>query len=393
MTRKLTFPYSLIMAFYWANFAVLLNYASVYLLGRGLPNTSIGLLISAASLLAAAAQPLLGSYADRPESPSVKKLLLIGCLCFLLLAAGIIFSADVSSPLLIVTYTLAITVMQSMMTLTNALGTVSARAGHRVNFGIARGIGSLAYALVSLAIGSAAARLGNEIIPLVSIVLYAALFLCVLPFPFKKPETPPKSASLRKPFLRRYPAFSIVLAASVCLYTSHSLLNNFMFQILSSKGGGSEALGISSAVGALVEIPMMFLFARLLRRIPVRRWMIISGFAFLLKSIGSLLVPNVYGFYAVQTLQLFAFAVLAVASVYYADECMAPEDAVKGQAFLAMTSTVGSVIASATGGWLIDSFGIPVLLGVSIAASALGAVIMYLGIDIFGKKPLPAKKF
>ena len=100
MTRKLTFPYSLIMAFYWANFAVLLNYASVYLLGRGLPNTSIGLLISAASLLAAAAQPLLGSYADRPESPSVKKLLLIGCLCFLLLTAVLMHAEPIHSYLL-----------------------------------------------------------------------------------------------------------------------------------------------------------------------------------------------------------------------------------------------------------------------------------------------------
>ena len=379
--RKLTVPYALIMGFYWANYAILLNYASVYLLGQGLPNTAIGLLIAVASLLAAAAQPLLGAYADRPESPSVKRLLLIATALFLLLTAGIVFSANVSSALLIVTFTLAVTVMQAMSSLTNALGTVSARAGHRVNFGIARGIGSLAYALASLAIGSAVTRFGNGLIPLAAIGVYVVLGICILPFPFKKPEAEEKKGSRPGNFFRRYPQFTVVLAAAICLYASHSLINNFMFQIVSAKGGDSESLGIASAIGALVEIPMMFFFTRLLRRIPAGRWMVISGFAFLIKSVCSLLVPNVYGFYGVQTLQIFAFAIFAVASVYYADECMAPEDAVKGQAFLAMTSTVGAVFASAIGGWLIDAFGVPVLLGASIAFAALGAFVLWVGIE------------
>lgn len=379
--RKLTVPYSLIMAFYWANYAILLNYASVYLLGRGLPNTVIGLVVALASLLAAILQPLLGAYADRPESPSVKKLLLIATAIFLCFTAGIVLSANVSPALLVLFFTLAIMVMQGMSCLANALGTVSARSGNRVNFGIARGTGSLAFALASLAMGSAVTRFGNDLIPLTAILVYIGLFICILPFPFKKPAVEEKKEIQKGNFFRRYPQFTIVLAAAICLYASHSLINNFMFQILSSKGGNSESLGIASAIGALVEIPMMFFFTRLLRRIPARSWMIISGFAFLLKSFLSLLAPNVYTFYGVQTLQIFAFAVFAVASVYYADECMAPEDAVKGQAFLAMTSTVGAVFASAIGGWLIDTFGVPVLLGTAVTFSGLGAIVLWRGIS------------
>ena len=74
--HSLTARYSLIMAFYWSNFAVLSNYASVYLLGRGMNNTEIGIMIAAASLLAALTQPLLGAFADNPRSPSVKNILI-----------------------------------------------------------------------------------------------------------------------------------------------------------------------------------------------------------------------------------------------------------------------------------------------------------------------------
>ena len=154
------------------------------------------------------------------------------------------------------------------------------------------------------------------------------------------------------------------------------MINNFMFQILASKGGDSTSLGIASAIGAIVEIPMMFLFTRLLRRIPAATWLVICGFAFLVKTVGSLLVPNVLGFYGMQVLQILAFAVLAVASVYYADATMAPEDAAKGQALLVMTSTVGSVIASAFGGWLLDASGVTTLLITASAAAGLGAVIL-----------------
>ena len=108
----------------------------------------------------------------------------------------------------------------------------------------------------------------------------------------------------------------------------------------------------------------------------------ISGFAFTVKSVVTLLAPGVFGFYAAQLFQLFGYAVITVASVYYTGENMQPQDAIKGQAFFTMTNTAGSVMASALGGALLDKSGPSLLIMTAILFSAAGAAVMVKGISI-----------
>ena len=376
---SLTAHYALIMAFFWSNFTVLSNYASVYLLGHQFRNTEIGFMIAAASLLSALVQPLVGIYADRPRSLSVKQILFGMTGLFLMATVLISISSERSPLILIVSYAVALMLLQSMIPFTNALGTLSAGAGHRINFGIARGVGSLAYAIASILIGMATERFGISIIPLTAIGAYTGLGLCLLPFPFRKNTVTSKKDS-SKGFLKKYPGFVIILAASSCLYSSHVLLGNFAFQIISSKGGNSESLGFAYAIAAVMELPMMFCFTRLLKRMNAGKWLIVSGFAFFVKSAGTLVASNVAGFQCVQSLQILAYAVITVASVYYIDDIMKPEDAVKGQAFFTMTNTIGSVLASAIGGWLLDISGVTSLVTTAIGFAGIGAITMLVGV-------------
>lgn len=375
----LTVHFSLIMVLYWANFAVLSNFASVYLLGKGFQNTDIGLMIALSALASALSQPLIGAYADRENSPSVKRILLMLIVLFLLSTALIPFSAGFSAIMLFLAYAAALMLMQSMLALTNALGTLTVRAGKTINFGMARGIGSLGYAITSLLMGNAVTRYGIDFIPPAALLTYALFALCVLLFPFQKQPFPMKDASAQS-FFKKYPRFLLILPAAVFLYANHALLNNFMFQIIRFKGGDTQSLGAAFAIAAIAELPMMFFFSRLLRCIPAGRWLVIGGIAFLLKAVGTLLALNVAGVYAVQLMQIFAYAVLTVASVYYADSVMAPQDAVKGQAYFAMTNTAGGVLGSALGGRLIDLAGVPQLLISAVAFALLGAALMWAGI-------------
>lgn len=56
---------------------------------------------------------------------------------------------------------------------------------------------------------------------------------------------------------------------------------------------------------------------------------------------------------------------------------MADEDRVTGQAFMTMTSAVGSVIGNLSGGWLIDRGGVTMMMTFSVllAVVATGGVI------------------
>ncbi len=381
-----TVHYSIIMALYWSNFAILLNYASVYLLERGFQNTQIGIMLAAAALAAAVAQPLIGSYADRPGSLSVKSLLLAGTGIFLVLAMLIPATAVHARLLLPVVYAAAAMVLQSLTALMNALGTVSDKECGYVNFGVARGVGSLGYAAASALIGRGVARFGNSMIPWLAAGIYAVLAVCVFLFPFAR-EPAGGRRSGREGFLSRYPGYTVVLAAAILLYTAHSLLNNFMFQVISYKGGDSASMGIAYAIAAVTELPVMFFFSRLLRILPSGKWLLVSGFAFTAKHLGALLAPGVTGFCATQLMQVLAYALLAVASVYYTERVIPAEDAVKGQSCFAMTATAGSVLGSALGGRLLDVLGVPSLLLLSVFFSAAGAAVMAAGLRIQDSQP------
>lgn len=54
-------------------------------------------------------------------------------------------------------------------------------------------------------------------------------------------------------------------------------------------------------------------------------------------------------FYGIQIFQMLGWGLMAAASVYYVNSIMDAEDAIKGQAYITMTYTLGSVIGAFLG--------------------------------------------
>ena len=135
-------------------------------------------------------------------------------------------------------------------------------------------------------------------------------------------------------------------------------------------------MGLAIAVAAIVELPTMFLFGWMLKKVRVDIWFRISGIFFVLKSLGTLLAPNMMTYYVIQIFQMFGWALITVSSVYYVNSIMEEQDAIKGQAYMTMTYTLGSVLASLAGGVLIDAAGVNSMLGVSVAAGVIGMLII-----------------
>ena len=210
-------------------------------------------------------------------------------------------------------------------------------------------------------------------------VLFYGLFLLSLAlYPCQRsplPEGSGKAASLLTVF-RKYPRFMAMLGGCVLLFISHILLNNFTLQIIRTKGGGSSEMGVAMAIAALSELPTMLLFSFLLKKKGSWFWMRLTGFFFILKSLGSYLCTGVGSFYAVQLIQMLAWAVIAVASVYYINAVMEPEDAVKGQALYTMAYTLGSVLGALLGGWIIDALGVDAMLLFGTASAIVGTAVV-----------------
>lgn len=164
-TKNLTPIYAFIQGLYWMNFAAIMGYSGFYLLGSGFSNTEIGIIIAIAGILSAVLQPVLASYADRPESPSLKKFLQLLLVLQLILGIALLFCKSIL--LTGVVYGCGVTLLQLLTPFINSLGMESINQGQTLNFGIARGMGSVAYAALSYVLGIITSRTGITAVPVV----------------------------------------------------------------------------------------------------------------------------------------------------------------------------------------------------------------------------------
>ena len=403
--NSLTKKYALAQAFFWVCFMIILEFSGIFLLGSGLSNTMIGLLLALSGLLSAILQPAIASYADNSKSPSVKTFLFLFIIGMVLISVILLF---LHRHILLIAFLYGawIVILQVLTPFHNALATETINQGKTINIGFTRAIASLVCGIVSYFFGTLTDRFGIRMFPLAILFFIVLYLVTILSFPFQKirsndsdPRNLSSNNALKKAskkdvglpsgiftFFRKYNIFSIALIGCTCLYISHILLVNFTYQIILTKGGGTYESGIAIMIGAFAEIPALMAFSALLRKKKAGFWIVISGIFYTVRAISSLLVQSVTAFYLVELLQMTSWAILSLAVVYYVNDCMQAKDTIKGQAYMAATYTIAIVLGSSLGGLLIDRFGVRHMLLFASATAAIGLFLVYLAIIILPKK-------
>ena len=280
-----TAGYACIQSSYWLSFSAVMGFTSLYLLDVGFTNTEIGIIIAIAGIISAILQPMFAGYADKPKSPSLKKIILFlaSLLLILSLALFLLYRRSVFFNGLF--YGGCITLLQLLQPLINSLGMEVVNQGKKLNFGISRGIGSIAYAVAAYFLGLIVAKSGAGAIPISMIVTFATVFFFTLRFSFQKGTHTESSANHEKTgnpfiFFKKYPRFAVTLIGCWLIYVSHILLNSFTFQIVENIGGGSSEMGFSMALAAILELPTMFLFFQNAEKSTLRH--LVSDFRYFL---------------------------------------------------------------------------------------------------------------
>ena len=386
-----TLRYTFLQGSYWACYCCIMTFSSVYLLAQGFSNAQIGVLISISGILATLLQPLVSRGADRLKKLSLRQFCAL-LISLQLVVGGLLFLLR-GQLLQQVLYGLLIILVQLLMPLCSALGMACLNAGFSLNFGVARGAGSVAFGLVSAGCGQLVLVLGARSIPLAMTALHLLFLLSVLAFRFHGNETSPADptpeVSSHKPHLGQYRQLVWVLVGSTLLFISHNLLNTFAFQIVQPLGGDSGAMGTTLFLQSVMELPVMFLFGWLLTKCSSRFWLQLSGVGFFLHALGAWLAPNMGVMYAIQIFEMPGYALFALASVYFVNETAPPDQRVQGQAWFTMCATLGSVLASFTGGFLLDLWGAGALLAFSTLTGGIGMVLLWvlLGKGRYGDTP------
>ena len=401
--KILTIKYALLQGSYWMSFCAVYNFATVYLLSKSFSSKEVGVMLAVINIFAAVLQPLVANFADQTKRISLKNL--VALIALIILFIAVILPA--ASNILLATgilFFLVCTLMVTIQPLINSLGMEYIGRGIPVDFGIARSMGSLSYAITSFVLGNLIEKNGTSILPYSYIIIFALIL--IFAYTYKLPKTTPNplpheektlsayaesievvemitdtGATGFSAYFRKYRKFGLYLVGLVFLFTCFNLFNIYMIKIIENVGGNKANLGTAIALAAILELPVMFSFTKILRRFNNTTLLKISVVILSLKAIATLFAKSIGMIYFAQAFQLLSYAIFIPASIHYVGQIMDLKDRIKGQAFTSVTMTLGGVTGSLLGGWLLSATSIYNMLLLGTFLSLIGSVIAYLSIE------------
>lgn len=398
LARQLSIKYAFLQSAYWISACIFSNFAAVYLHYKNFSNTQIGIIFSLSSLFCIILQPLISSFADKTKKISLRWIVIFLMLT-VFLAAFLLYLIPDFVLLITILYIYILMILFTLIPLLNSLAFEHMNKGIPMNFGLSRGTGSIAFAVVSFFLGIAVNRYGAGILILLFLCSTCFMILSAYIFRIKNPIITSESIVNAEPstidqpihtdtsstavpssvlgFFLLNKRFTVFLIGVSMIFYTHNLLNTYLINIIENVGGNSADMGLSLTIAAFLELPTMASFMLLVKRIKCNTLIKISAFFFLIKVLIAWLAPVVSVVHLSQGFQSLAFALFTPASVFYVNAIIAKEDRIKGQSMLGVaTLGLSGAIANITGGKILDTLGVSDMLMLGTAVSAIGFLVI-----------------
>ncbi|MBE6036479.1 MAG: MFS transporter [Clostridiales bacterium] len=380
LAGRFNLHYGIVQSAYWMAYGCLVSFAAVLLQAKGFAIGSVGIILALSHVISIVLQPRVAAWIDRNHTIRLNHVIAAisgaAVLCCLLLffcegrvwAAGICF---VGAAMLHITN----------QALVNALGMETVEKGVPINYGLSRSTGSITFAIMFFFMGSLVETLGEDVLIFSFSALGILLVLSVLLYrpPVQKDyraKALSKNSGNPVEFFRKYPAFGLALVGVVCMHASHAYINNYMIAIAEKCGGSSSVTGISIAIAALTELPVLIIFDRLLKKWRVDRLLAASAVGYGVRAALVLLASTVPMLYFAQCFHIVGYALFLPSIVHFSRVSVKSEDLVQGQAYGGMAISMAGILGSLTGGFLIDGIGVNGMLAVAVVLPVIGLLIL-----------------
>ncbi len=376
--KKENIRYCLLQGCYMMLMCSAFNYVTYYLLDLDIPNDRIGILIAVGCTVAVVLQQILGRMVDIGTLEAKKLLLLLVVLQAALGFTMVFLRVPALTTVMFGMILCSILVIQPIL---NSFTFYYENEGITINYGIARGIGSLCFSGVSVALGYLTANVGSFMVPLCLGAVSAVIFLILLTMPSLKGSHISSSGEKPKSTFRLtdYPAFIWMLAGLSMVMLFHNMVMTYFIYVIQKAGGDSSHMGIAIGISGIVEIPVLFFYTKIRGNRSSRVFLAASGAAFFAKAALFIVARNIGMIYAIQCLQCLAYGLMAASRVYYVDEVVGKENEATGQSCMSATETIGIVLGSVVGGFLMNAGGVDLLLWVGAAVCLAGMLCMFMG--------------
>jgi MFS transporter, PPP family, 3-phenylpropionic acid transporter len=356
-------------------------YLPVWFAHHGLSGSRIGLILSLPMLARAFTAPLLAVWAD---SFRLRRTALT------ILAAGVTAAyALMALPWGFAWWMVVWFAASSMFTTLSPLADVIALRRARVdgfNFGWPRGIGSAAFIVGNVGMGSILARGSPELVLvwMVAASALAALGARVLLPPDPVHEEGPAGALADRMAglsgLLKDPVFMTAVISAGLIQSAHAFYYGFSTLAWKRQGIGEDMTGVLWATGVATEIGFMWFLEPWRRRIGPRNLLMLGGAAAVVRWTALAFSPPLWALFPLQTLHAMSYAATFLASLLLVERLSTPRNASAAQAInSALSGGVLSGVATIFSGWLFDHTGAHgyLLMSAMSAVGLLGALRLY----------------
>jgi MFS transporter, PPP family, 3-phenylpropionic acid transporter len=378
-TRPAVAVHGLFVTFGFA-VAAFFPFFAIYLKSRGLDPSEIGIVLAAMATARLIANPFLGHAADTRFGRL--RMLQAGAFCTALAA----FTLNSMHGLIPVAATAAIVAAFMVATGPNidAIALVHLGPERMADYGRIRAWESLSYAGACLAFGGLMQAIGIGW----TMPLFAVSFLSVLVWSSTVTRDRPgkrapsgKLGSVGEVF-REAPRFWGFLVALLLLWTGFNGAWNYISLKITSEGGGPLLVGVGTALGGLMEVPVMRLSSRLQSRFGLRK---VFGLGACIYATGFLLWGLISNPTIVSLLTVFegaGFALLFTTSVVVVGRLVPSSLYSTGNSIAQMVGFgIGPIIGGLSGGFVYQHLG-PVVLYVGASSFALaGGIAAWFALD------------
>ena len=377
--KNLTLRYSITQFTYWAASSGAAAFATTYLLDKGVPSGTVGLMLALAGLVSCLTQPILAAFADRAERFLLTKMLLLFsvlcCLCF---------SAQLVSglPLMLtaILYMVGVWSSDVMVPLLNALSVACNGAGFSINYGAARGIGSAATAISSLVIGFIIAELGTTWMLLFLLIARICCIITLVGYPSIRKavsvRTEKQESCSIPQFFSRYRWYCVSLLGIAFFGMFLAMMENYLIAIMGALGGDSSHVGTALFISAIVTSPVIFFFSKIRAKTKDTNLLKIAAVSFLVRAVCLYFAKDIWAIYVLQLLHITSYGFMHPAQVYYANAKVGSTDMVKGQAFITAAYALGCSAGNFAGGQLLN-LGVDAILIAGIVMAGIGTLIVF----------------
>lgn len=348
-----------------------LGFGVYFLEHFGFSFIGIGTAMAVSSLIASILQRGLGRLQDARQY-SWKNILIVLNIIMLISSLAIFIAPPF---MLLILFGVIVVAVGCMYPFLNSAVFYYQHNGIQTNFGVSRGFASLSYMIGAIIMGNMLLYFGVMVINYFSaislIIMIAVLYM--LPY-YGSYETENRRSKLKDSVLLKYPMFLFCFIAVTLFMIFHNMFMGYLINIFENVGGNIQDVSIANSLGALLELPTMFLFSRIMEKVSVKKLIIFASFCYIIRALIVLFAHSTAGIYLSFLFHMLSFAIIIPASVQLTDEIMDKDEKYEGHTLIGSTLTFGAIFSYFIGGSIIDTYGVNTMLVVLVAITVAGCI-------------------